>query len=282
MKNLITLVLAALFLIAAGGAAAGASEPTEPGSPGSATDPVYIESTEIGYLESYPVQVVLVVRGSLPTPCHEIDSEVHADDEGVDVLIWSVADPDQVCAQVLEPFEVSIPLGAFESASLPLFVNGVEVGRIEIGTAPTKSGVSLAGGGWSYGMCLGYCLADLEIDGDSLLATGHDREDEQPLYRNRGTLTPLGQEQLDAALAGLSGVPLDAVYGCPDCADGGAAYLLLIDGSSRSRVDMQADQPPDLLIGPYRIVTSLLGALQTCTSDDLVLVDDECAAYGGT
>ena len=131
-------------------------------------------------------------------------------------------------------------------------------------------------------MGLGYCLADLEIDGASLLATGRNREDEQPLYQNGGTLTPLGQEQLDAAVAGLSGIPRDAAYGCPDCADGGAAYLVFTDGASRSRVDMQADQPPELLVGPYRIVTSLLGALQTCASDDLVLVDDQCAANLGT
>jgi len=281
MKHIIASVLAALFLVAAGANVSSASDPAEPGSPGSATDPVYIDSTEILYLESYPVQVVLVVRGLLPTPCHEIDWGVQVSDDGVDVQIWSEADSDQVCAQVLEPFEISIPLGAFESAGLPVFVNGHEVERIEIGTTATGGELSLAAAGWSYGMCLGYCLADLEIDGDSLLATGHDREGEQPLYRNGGTLTRLGQEQRNAALAAVAGVPLDAVYGCPDCADGGAAYLVLTDGTSTSRVEMQADQPPGFLADTYRIATSLMGALAACASDDLVVVDEDCAPYQG-
>ena len=33
--------------------------------------PVYLDATEILYLESFPVQVRLVLRGALPTPCHE-------------------------------------------------------------------------------------------------------------------------------------------------------------------------------------------------------------------
>ena len=282
MKTIITSVLAVLFLVAAGGGVGRASDPVEPGSPTGAGDPVYIQSTDIRYLESYPVQVDLIVRGSLPTPCHEIDSDVQVSDDGVDVQLWSVADPDQVCAQVLEPFGVSIPLGSFKSASLPVLVNGDEVGRIEIEGTPTRVDPALVGAGWSYGMCLGYCLADLEIDGHRLLATGRSRVDEQPLYRNGGTLTPLAQEQLDAALAALGGVLLDPVYGCPDCADGGAAYLVLAEGASTSRVEMQADQPPEVLAHPYALATSLISALTTCTSDEMVVVDDNCAPYEGT
>jgi hypothetical protein len=282
MKNIIASLLAALFLLAAIGGTGGASDPVDPGVPGSAVSPVYIESTGILYLESYPVQVVLVVRGTVPTPCHEIDSSVQVLDDRVDVRAWSMADPDQTCTQVLEPFEVSIPLGAFESASLPVFVNGDEIGRIEIGTAPTRADLSLHGAGWSYGMCLGYCLADLEINDDNVLATGRSRMDEQPLYRNAGTLTPLGREQLDTAIGALAGAPLDAVYGCPDCADGGAAYLVLAEGTSVSRVEMQADQPPDFLTGTYGMATSLIEALAACASDDLLIVNDDCVPYQGT
>ena len=44
----------------------------------------------------------------------------------------------------------------------PSTLNGEPVGRVEIGGEPTgTSAPSLLGAGWSFGMCAGYCIADL-------------------------------------------------------------------------------------------------------------------------
>lgn len=93
---------------------------------------VYIDSLSILVLESFPPQYQLQVQGYLPTPCHQlraivdeptIDSEIH-------VQVYSVVDPNMACIQVLEPFEVNIPLGSYVRGSYTVFVNGEEVGKI--------------------------------------------------------------------------------------------------------------------------------------------------------
>src|SRR5687768_12997691 len=117
METLIALLLSLLVLA---GSAAEGSPPT--GGPdvapaGGEEGPVYVDSTDILYLESWPVQVRLVVTGSFPTPCHEASWAVEQTADGISVRLWSVSDPDAICIDVLEPFEVSIPLGSFESAN---------------------------------------------------------------------------------------------------------------------------------------------------------------------
>lgn len=265
------------MLVGTAGGIAQAQDASGTSPAGGDVDPVYVDSAEIIYLESFPVQVQLLVKGSLPTPCHQPVFEVQDFGTSIAVDIWSLADPDQVCVQVLEPFELAIALGSFETANLPVLLNGEEIGRIGIGTAPAAP--TLAGAGWSFGFCLGYCMADLVIAGDELTVTGGDREAAAPLYVNRGTLTAEGRARLDAALAALDGVVLDPVYGCPDCADGGAAYLDIARGGSVERVSMEFDSPPEVLAELYATSMSLVGALETCQSSELVEVATDCVAF---
>jgi hypothetical protein len=70
----------------------------------------------------------------LPTPCHALKWEVvDPDPDGrIEVVLYSLADPELACIQVLEPFETSIPLGAFESGSYTVYLNGEGVGEIEL------------------------------------------------------------------------------------------------------------------------------------------------------
>jgi len=90
--------------------------------------PVYIDGVEILLLESWPVQVKAVIRGSLPTPCHTLAWNLgEPDADGRIVLtVFSTVDLDQVCTQVLDPFEHTIDVGSFTSGAYVLVVNGVE------------------------------------------------------------------------------------------------------------------------------------------------------------
>jgi len=90
--------------------------------------PAYIDSVDILLLESWPVQVRVVVRGSLPTPCHALAwnlAEPDADGR-IALSVFSTYDMDAVCTQVLQPFERSIDVGSFTSGAYVLVVNGVE------------------------------------------------------------------------------------------------------------------------------------------------------------
>jgi hypothetical protein len=90
----------------------------------------FLNSADLLTLESFPVQIMLILRGSLPTPCHALRVIVHQPDDNnnIDVEIYSVADPDAICAQVLQSFEASIPLGSFPTGYYTLSVNGERVG----------------------------------------------------------------------------------------------------------------------------------------------------------
>jgi hypothetical protein len=94
----------------------------------------FVQSSEIVMMESYPVQVVLKISGTLPTPCHKLRAEVSELDENnnINVELYSLTEPGAMCIQVLKPFEESIPLGSFESGEYTVSINGKEAGTFSL------------------------------------------------------------------------------------------------------------------------------------------------------
>lgn len=277
MKNTVLWPTLVVALLAAAVSGAVNSSITSAAPPTNA-ESVFVESTDILLLESFPVQVVLRASGHVPTPCHTPDWSVRDLGDMVEVDLWSTSDPEALCIQVLEPFEVSIPLGSYESADVDVVLNGESVGRIEI-DGPTASGpLSLVGAGWSFGMCGGYCVADLIISEGDLVATGRGHFVDEPLYVNHGALTPAGAERIEAALQALVGEALEPVYGCPDCADGGAAYITLERASGTSSHSMQFGSPPEILAELHALSLAIIDDLESCTASDIVTISEDCTA----
>ena len=92
---------------------------------------VSINSQELLIMESYPLQVALLIKGTLPTPCHRLRVEVSKPDiqNIIAVEAYSLVDPDQNCIQVLEPFDENIPLGSYPDGTYTVTLNGEEVGE---------------------------------------------------------------------------------------------------------------------------------------------------------
>jgi len=95
---------------------------------------VTIESSELLSLETYPVQVLLHVKGNLPTPCHLLRVSVEKPDNEnrIKVKIYSVYDPGEVCIQMIKPFDTSIPLGSYQSGTYTVYINGEKVAKFDI------------------------------------------------------------------------------------------------------------------------------------------------------
>ena len=139
IRTVRTTLIVGMLLVAC---AASGDDPTTPSNTSPTTipggtvpadaSPVFVDSTDILLLESFPVQVVMRVTGNLPTPCHELVWEVEDDGSAISVTLASVTDPDMSCIQVLEPFEISIPLGSFESGAREVLLNGEHVGDFSI------------------------------------------------------------------------------------------------------------------------------------------------------
>lgn len=100
-----------------------------PSDEGMTRSEVYLEDTQLLTLESFPPQFMLNLKGNLPNPCYQLRIAVSAPDaeNRVNVDVYSIADPDQVCVQVLAPFEVNYSLGTFPAGTYSLWVNGVKI-----------------------------------------------------------------------------------------------------------------------------------------------------------
>lgn len=86
-----------------------------------------VDSIEVLILESFPVQIEIKARGSLPNGCTTIDN-VSIDRAGneFNVAIATLQDAGQVCTQALVPFEETIPLDVegLPAGSYQVNVNG--------------------------------------------------------------------------------------------------------------------------------------------------------------
>lgn len=94
---------------------------------------VYLDSTDLLVMESYPPQFMLMLKGNLPTPCHElrvVSSEPDAENR-INLEVYSVADPDAMCIMMLQPFEQNIPLGSFASGHYTIWVNGEQAAEFD-------------------------------------------------------------------------------------------------------------------------------------------------------
>ncbi len=121
----------------------GGDEPiTDPLPPGQIPEPrppidgstdgeVWITKTDLLIMESFPIQVSLQVEGEKPTPCHEIFWTAEDDGETIEITMISQVNSDQACAQVIEPFMISVPLGSWADESRDVVLNGEPVGSFD-------------------------------------------------------------------------------------------------------------------------------------------------------
>ena len=93
----------------------------------------YIDGSEVLTLESFPLQFTLHVMGNLPTPCNALRVTVNPPDAENNIFVdmYSVSDPNKICTQVLQPFDVNIPLGSFPAGTYKLFINGEQIAEFQ-------------------------------------------------------------------------------------------------------------------------------------------------------
>ncbi len=94
---------------------------------------VYPDAADILISGSNPVVVNLVVKGSLPNPCHQVRVlfDPPDGDNQVRLQLYSVVDPTLICIQVLQDFELSIPLGSYPPGAYSVWINNVQIGEFE-------------------------------------------------------------------------------------------------------------------------------------------------------
>jgi hypothetical protein len=91
------------------------------------------QGTSILAMESAPLQFMLNLKGSLPTPCHQPRIIANAPDADNRIVVeaYTVVDPNTICVQVIEEFEANIPLGSFPQGHYTVWINEIMVGEID-------------------------------------------------------------------------------------------------------------------------------------------------------
>lgn len=94
---------------------------------------VYLDSADVLVMESYPVQIAVLLKGSLPTPCHELRVAVNEPDEAnrIRLEVYSVSDPNAVCAQMLKSFEQSVYLGSYPAGHYTIWIDERQIGEFD-------------------------------------------------------------------------------------------------------------------------------------------------------
>jgi len=94
---------------------------------------VVIGKSEVLVMESYPLQVMLSIQGTLSTPCHHLRAKVEKPDieNRIQVELYSLVDPNEICVQILEDFETNLPLGSYPDGSYTIWLNGIQVGEFK-------------------------------------------------------------------------------------------------------------------------------------------------------
>lgn len=168
---------------------------------------------------------------------------------------------------------------------------GVDVGRpgpCENDYCPDNGRDSILGGaGRFFGQCTEACESRLSIYASPLLVIGACDLAEVEVCtgdsRNpncttaTGALTAAGHDRARELAAALRNVPLAPVYGCPDCADGGAASLVIIRDSATFETTYEYSNPPEVLEAADVFMQGLIDDLRACRSSAFVTIHPDCA-----
>ncbi len=121
---------------------------------------------------------------------------------------------------------------------------------------------------------MGYCRGELWFGPSSVSLTMYDRDTGVETPRSTGTLTERGVAALDTVQRELLTTRLESTYGCPDCDDGGAAWVeLLVAGDLIDTSEYELANPPRVLAGFDVLLRGLTDALRDCVSTSQITVE---------
>lgn len=120
--------------------------------------------------------------------------------------------------------------------------------------------------GSSFGMCVGYCTQVLEATPERLRLTRSSRDPgDYPTRTVERPITAAEWQSLRSALEDAPFLRLEETHGCPDCADGGAEWVEVVEPALEKRVTFEYGESPREIAD---LVASLRALRQTFPRDD--------------
>lgn len=93
---------------------------------------VEITATEIFTLESFPPQFMVKIEGNKATPCHQLRAVIGEPGESKEIRIdvYTIFSTELACVQMIEAFNVNLPLGSYTAGTYAVYVNDAQIGQI--------------------------------------------------------------------------------------------------------------------------------------------------------
>ncbi len=130
-------------------------------------------------------------------------------------------------------------------------------------------------GGKSFGECGGTCIWAVTLSDNAARLIVSDW-DGTVHADNSGVITPGGLSAACGAANALAGDTLDSVYGCPDCADGGASNAAIERSGIRSVHEWETGNPPEILADVAALLDELMDALDSCNGTSKLAPGADC------
>ena len=80
-----------------------------------------------------PNEVTVTLKGSMPDPCHQLRMTLTSADaqNNISLQVYSVFDKTKACTTVIQPFQVTYPLGSFSDGHYSVYINDQLVGEFD-------------------------------------------------------------------------------------------------------------------------------------------------------
>lgn len=144
------------------------------------------------------------------------------------------------------------------------------------GGQPPSSDLPELASGWYFGECWGECQGRLELAADGSFTFESFGWEGEVYLSVQGSLTDDTEADIAEAWAALDRGSLEAVYGCPDCADGGGEFVELAGGVGPERVDWEFGNPPDELKDLVSWLDVVEQAARQCEEGTGIITVDVC------
>lgn len=136
----------------------------------------------------------------------------------------------------------------------------------DISSVDSEYGI-IINSGTSYGMCIGYCIRSLDLSGTEAEYNMISYQPEQHPYKSiKGMITIIEWNDIVAEINEDTIKSMKDVYGCPDCADGGAEWLELITDSYSKKITFEVNDVPHSIVN---LVSKLRAIRKTFAPDYL-------------
>jgi hypothetical protein len=133
----------------------------------------------------------------------------------------------------------------------------------------------------SFGFCAGECSFEItrnSADPTQVLYEACDNLGQNCTRSNLVSFNEAGLNQLALAQESFRSTTLEAIYGCPDCADGGATLVRIESTTGLTEHSYEYSDPPTPLTALDTLLLDVHLAMADCSGATYFTIGDDCTS----